>query len=379
MKIFIVTAYFYPIPCPRSFRATELALEFAKRGHEVVVYNATTSIGFDYVKYESENCIKIINLDIMNDRVSDSKSKVIKSKLMLKLFLYIRIVLFYFTSGRLLTMALGLKRKLVFYDECDLLLSIGLPFQIHWAVARIAKKHKIADCYVADYGDPFSKNNSNIKVAKYFQYIEKNSISEFDYISVPTSKVVNDYLWLKDKSKIKVIPQGFDLSNIELNKYIPNEVPVFGYAGLFYSDIRNPKSFFEYLCGLDVDFVFIIYTNINNADSFSCIEPYIDRLGSKLVINDLVGRNELIYQFSSIDFIININNTTKNQIPSKLIDYALTKRPIFSLDQVHFNVKVFELFMVGNYSGKEDIDISENDIVCVVDKYLDLHKSKISN
>lgn len=40
LRIVIVTAYYYPLNVPRAFRATELAHEFARRGHQVTVINA---------------------------------------------------------------------------------------------------------------------------------------------------------------------------------------------------------------------------------------------------------------------------------------------------------------------------------------------------
>ena len=39
MNIVIIAPYYYPIPVPRAFRATELAQEFVRRGHNVTVYN----------------------------------------------------------------------------------------------------------------------------------------------------------------------------------------------------------------------------------------------------------------------------------------------------------------------------------------------------
>ena len=66
---------------------------------------------------------------------------------------------------------------------------------------------------------------------------------------------MSSYLWLKEEKSIKVIPQGFNFDDIRLAEYQRNPIPTFGYAGLFYSDIRNPKNLFEFLCSLDFDFV----------------------------------------------------------------------------------------------------------------------------
>ena len=41
---------------------------------------------------------------------------------------------------------------------------------------------------------------------------------------------------------------------------------------------------------------------------------------------------------SKMDFLINLENLNKEQSPSKLIDYAISKRPIFSFNQNNFNI-----------------------------------------
>lgn len=370
MKIVIVTAYYEPIPVPRAFRATELAKEFVRRGHDVTVFNTTSVMREDgQVMVGQSAGVNLVDLDIIRYIQTDSVCGTVKGKLFVKLKTFIREVLFYFTTNTWLKILFGLEQKLKFDGKYDLLISIGLPFTVHWAVSRKIDGHNIAQCYIADYGDPFSRYNQSIKVAKYFQWIEKKVIRKFDYISVPTELAVASYLWLKDKSAIKVIPQGFNFSEVKQAIYQENKIPTFGYAGLFYSDIRNPCDFFEFLCCLDFDFHFIIYTNLGAMDSYSCIEPYIQRLGSKLKLNNNIPRLELIHRLSKMDFIINVSNNTTNQIPSKLVDYTLSGRPIFSFSQDNFDSGKFIRFCRHNYEGEDKIDISGYDIQHVADEY----------
>lgn len=82
--------------------------------------------------------------------------------------------MFYISTNKWFYLYLKVKNLLTFEQKYDLLISIGLPFAIHWAVAHKIAGRNIADCYVADYGDPFSKFNIATKVAPYFQFIEKN-------------------------------------------------------------------------------------------------------------------------------------------------------------------------------------------------------------
>ena len=372
MKIAIVTAYYEPIPAPRAFRAAELAREFVRRGYEVSVFNTTSVIRDGVNVSRATGGVKLVNLDIIRMQQDSpkagnrTKEKWYKSEF--------RKYLFYFTTNTWLKILFGLKRKLVFNEQFDLLISIGLPFTVHWGVSSKIKDRQVARCYVADYGDPFSRFNHSIKVAKYFQWIEKRVLRRFDYVTVPTSRAVSSYLWLKEEKSIKVIPQGFNFDDIRLAEYQRNPIPTFGYAGLFYSDIRNPKNLFEFLCSLDFDFRFVIYTNLSSADSYSCLEPYVRKLGAKLELRHSIPRLDLIYCLSSMDFIVNVNNASENQIPSKLVDYKLSGRPIFSLSQNNFDSQKFVRFCAHEFTGEEKIDISGFDIRNVASQFEELVK-----
>lgn len=379
MKVVIVTAYYAPMNVPRAFRATELSREFARRGHHVTVINATTLVNCcgEYLVEKDVDRISLINLGILKLRNGQQNDfKFVKYS---RWDDWVKKKLFYFTTNSWLYLYWKLKKYLIFSEKYDLLISVGLPFAIHWGVADKIKRLNIADCYIADYGDPFSKYNHAITVAKYFQWIEKRCIDKFDFISVPTDKAVDSYLWLKPIEQIKVIPQGFDFKEVRCGEYLKNQVPTFAFAGLFYSDIRNPHILFDYLCGCKADFRFIIYTNTSVADSFLCIEPYIKRLGNKLELRNIIPRIDLIYELSKMDFIINMNNATSNQVPSKLIDYSLSKRSVFSFSQNGFDIERFTRFLSSQYDNNDAIDISVFNIIRIVDQYEQVYKSKIES
>ena len=50
MNVVIISSFFYPVIQPRSFRATELAKEFARKGNRVSIITMNTVEGFDYEK-----------------------------------------------------------------------------------------------------------------------------------------------------------------------------------------------------------------------------------------------------------------------------------------------------------------------------------------
>ena len=369
-KIAIVTASFAPISTPRANRATELAKEFAKQGCLVTVYNCTSVV--DGTFNINEN-IRVVDLNIRKASIMKSSTKNnVTYTILDKGIILIRKLVYYFFLGSWLLYLLGLKKKLRFDDKYDLLISIGLPFTIHWGASLRIHGHNIARCYVADYGDPFSRGNDNLKCAKYFQWIEKKVIDKFDYITIPTYNAIDSYTWLKSSDCIKVIPQGFNFSEVKTLDYVPNKIPTFIYAGIFYSDIRNPKNLFDCLLKLDFDFCFIIYTVKGLQDSYSFIKPYIDKLGSKLVIYDSIPRLALIEKLSVADFLINMSNTSANQIPSKLIDYALSHRPIYSCTPNSIDLDKLISFCKGDYTGSENINLRDYDITTIVNSFFSL-------
>jgi hypothetical protein len=84
-------------------------------------------------------------------------------------------------------------------------------------------------------------------------------------------------------------------------------------------------------------------------------------------------RTELLYQLSQCHFLINISNTTTTQLPSKLIDYGITKRPVYSFDKQSFKPQVFDAFMHSDYTHAMILDTRPYNIEVVTKQFLDLH------
>jgi len=227
---------------------------------------------------------------------------------------------------------------------------------------------------VAYYGDPLYKNPA-LPACPLYYWIDRFIASRFDYISIPTDKALSVYTTFKDKEHIKVIPQGFDFSEISKADYQKNTVPTFAYAGTFYEDIRNPTDLLENLYKLyqkGVDFKFVIYTKTTNSNNMKLLNKYIKLLGDKLVIHNMIPREEAIYELSKMDFLINLENLSESQAPSKLIDYGLTGRPIYSFDQLNFSVEILMKFFNTDYSLAISVDLEQFDIRNVASQFLRL-------
>lgn len=338
MKIVIVSLYFYPKLGPRPHRTTELAKEFARRGHEVVVYALLGD--YDYSEYSQKTGIRFESLGKPKLGLADSKTK---SNIFHKTFTkFIGKKYFAFPQIELMGMvAKALKKE----GEIDYLISIAIPHSIHWGIARYMKKASSQiNFWVADCGDPFMGNPFH-KPPFYFERLERDWCELCNYISIPVKEAKNAY-YPEYRNKIKVIPQGFDF-NTNITNYKPNKIPTFAYSGAVYKYLRDPSAFLEFLSNQNYDFKFIVFTRTTRH-----FEAYFEKLKDKLEIRDYVNRDKLLVELSKMDFLINIENKSNVQVPSKLIDYALTQRPILNITSEFKESATFNQFVFGDYSNQ---------------------------
>ncbi|MDZ7693145.1 MAG: hypothetical protein U5K69_18830 [Balneolaceae bacterium] len=57
-----------------------------------------------------------------------------------------------------------------------------------------------------------------------------------------------------------------------------------------------------------------------------------------------------------MDFLVNFENSTSIQMPSKLIDYYLTGRPVLSVPSQNIDKETVNNFLNGNYSNKVEFN-----------------------
>ena len=208
-KILIVTRSFYPTNSPRSFRASELAKEFARQGHEVTVL---TSKKEEHLDYELKHHLKIKDLGTPRWKLitlKGSKISVLAKRAInrfLKLF-------FEFPDFEYVSLV---KKALKEESGYDLLISIAVPYPIHWGVAKSRnEKHPIAKTWVADCGDPYMfAEFDTFKKMFYFKYLEKGFSRKADYITIPRVEMIGNF-YEEFHNKIHPIPQGFRFEDVE--------------------------------------------------------------------------------------------------------------------------------------------------------------------
>jgi hypothetical protein len=373
MKIIILTGHFFPEIHPRAFRSFELAQEFSRRGHDVTVICLRKYQLFSIEEFNNNHSFSIITIPFffikLLNNYSESNSKNILKK--------IKFFLEYFFGGKLLLNSFKLFFKLKKNIDADLFITLSTPFFIHlgtsFYIRLKRKKNKKKTIFFADCGDPYSNSNQFPKPF-YFKFVEKFALKPFDNIFVPSILSISAYDKIVDLNKIKIIPQGFKIKDYTYN-YKKQDLIKFSYAGVFYWDIRNPINLLNKLNETSVNFKFVIF--LRNYDQYfinNILSKYPDSFKSKVEINYGFSREELLIELSKMDFLINISNTTLTQVPSKLIDYAISGRPILEISPSDKFLNNLDDFIEGDYSGQVKINLDQYDIENLCDEILLLHQ-----
>lgn len=364
-KILIVSRSFYPEISPRAFRTTELVKELARQGHDVTLY----TIKDDKLHPEFEQTHKVVikNLGVIRYRLFLTKARNRFLSLLGRIINRVLLMLFEYPDIELYRMVV---RSLKHEKGYDLLISVAVPFPVHWGVAKcVSANRSLAATWVADCGDPYMGNtNDSFRKLFYFSYVEKWFCRIADYITIPKIEMKATY-YPEFHDKIREIPQGFDFGEIKLSeKKFAAGYPSFAFAGSFIKVVRDPAALLEFLSKLNQPFRFVVYTR-----DVEYLAPYRDKLGDKLVVRDYIPRLDLIAELSEMDFLINIAYDPVKQSPSKLIDYALTARPILSLASNEVDETVFKNFLQGDYTGQFVVgNIQKYNIQNVARQFLEL-------
>lgn len=338
-KILLVSSAFYPEISPRSFRATELAKEFYRQGHRVTVISKFRD--YDYSDFLREYSLTFkMWKKPMFPKFPDFKQKHFNflSNGILRVFS----ILFEYPAIEEMFLV---KKILMNENRFDLMISFAVPYPVHWGTAWArSEKHRIADIWVADCGDPYMGDVlDSFRKLFYFKYLEKWFCRKADCISIPVESARAGY-YSEFHRKIKIIPQGFDfdLNKNDSETYL-NEIPTFAYAGGFLKGIRDPRLLMEYLLVLELPFRFLVFTK--NAE---ILGEYKIKLKDKLIMSGYIPRNELMKVLSKVDFLINFDNNTTLNSPSKLIDYAIINKPVLNIIK-EFNGEDLLSFFKGDY------------------------------
>lgn len=366
MNILIVSGSYYPDKSPRSFRTTELARELVRQGHLVNVFIPQNAIDAAEEKERYDVSIHFLKAKKWKTFSTNGFGQ--------GFFRRVSRVLELLFEYPAIETTLRVFESLKDLPQYDLLISIAYPHMNHWGCARLFKRNPdFCKCWIADCGDPYMGTTMlNYKHPFYFKYVEKNWCKLADYITVPIEGAIAGY-YEEFRNKIRVIPQGFRMDNIMLAEYTPNEIVTLAYSGGVGLGPRDPRPFIDHLISKKYYFHFVVYTN-----QFAFFDKYKNQ--DCVELREYIPREQLLFELSTMDFLVNLDNGTERQMPSKLIDYAITGRPILNVKSSDLDTRVIDKFMMRDYSERMKVQPKEEyNIVKVVERFINLANQKLQN
>lgn len=366
---------------PRSFRATELAREMARQGHAVTVITPRNQSVHPLFEIENMLTIKDLGHPVWKasgsqvDRGSsaggslgDTPERGRKRPSSTAARNHRPAWIHFLARGiaRILELYLEypdihymfmVRKALLQESGYDLLISIAVPYPVHWGVALArTSRRRIATIWAADCGDPYMGNRlDRFRKPPYFAVVEKWFMRKCDFISITRKEFKVNY-YPEFHARMVEIPQGFRFGEVKPpSGSCRNGIPRFAFAGSFIRDKRDPRQFLAFLTSLDRDFRFILFTR-----SIELVESFVPLLKEKMDLRDYIPREELLPQLAEMDFLVNFGYDPFLQSPSKLIDYALTGRPVLNISADGICPSVVVEFLNGDYTHGFKIPDLEN-------------------
>lgn len=100
------------------------------------------------------------------------------------------------------------------------------------------------------------------------------------------------------------------------------------FVGVFYEDIRNPVPLFELITKTQNENIVL---NIVGGGCEELVEEWAAKYPNKIIRHGYRSLEAAINAMQNADILVNVDNTAKNMLPSKVNDYISTGKPIVNL------------------------------------------------
>ena len=339
-KILIVSHQFTPHVSPRTTRWKLIVEELISLGHQVTVITGTKQdqedkdVNIIYVGNKNSNNIVRNFREKSNNLTNSNLFKRIFYNSLKKIYRFI-VKTFAWPDYSMFWLISIYKNRRKLKLDYDLLITVSLPFSSHIAGYLINKKNNKK--WVMDIGDPFTlkkdaPENNYLLYGALNKYFENKLYSLADKIMFTHNDAMythKEYFKLPDGKVIVANPiSKFDKAIYQKSlNYNYNSLPIkFGYFGIFTKGVRSPINFLETLQKKkNIEFHWYV-----NNDSQS--EIIFNNLESESILHSIVPRKKALnIMAESMHCLLSIGNLNPTQLPSKVIEYISTGKPV-----VHF-------------------------------------------
>lgn len=211
----------------------------------------------------------------------------------------------------------------------DYMFAFSSPFSCN-RLAHELKKAKIVDHWSPIMLDAYVYNKTleskfiNVR-KKITEKVFSNAEKIFMVYGIQQEYLKDNYFPDYYKNTITInIPI---LKNYQFTSHHDNKTPTLIYTGIFYWNIRNPEKMLNILSKID-NINFKVYSQ--NCDD---ILEYYQSLfhHSTLERHGRISHDQCLNEIQNADILISLGNTVTNQMPSKILEYISTGKPI-----IHF-------------------------------------------
>lgn len=356
--LFLVHTY-HPLFDANSLNVRTISQEFIKHGHLVSVidqnYNTTLKMN---EKFEGVNIYRSHDSISKSTLIKLVKAGNIKKCLFLltelvKIKLKVRTKKLSFMDTFFLT---SLLKEVINKKKINLVIPVCYPFKLNYPVMQLKTKNQLACKWIIYMQEPYSTHpqerdkkeisdikkferkaieNSNAVIVTDLVYEEFQRSSMKRYLKkmfiVPYPKIVKPFY--------EAVPD-----DIEINKKFINYV----FLGGLNDNTRNPDYLFKVFYQLQDPNVRLMIIGQNKS---SFLKQYKDLLRDTLVIYDRISHQAAINVLSNSDVLINIGSIADNHLPSKLLEYISTGKPIINFYKIQNDPAI-------SYMSKYDLSLN---------------------
>lgn len=338
-KILLLIYDYIPNPSANTLCLLKLVDGLQREGHRVSVMSVQSELSSP--TYEKKDEIEITRiplfLDICNRRIRAMKEGSFLSRLCLKVFLLVtsRHVLGY-TKCYCGKKAFRCASEIANEQKIDTILSVSFPFSTH-VLAHQLKLANPALRWIAYELDPFTYNYTlSTSQIQNRRTLEREIFSKADCIistlGIPQENMRHNFLQDYAYKTVCLPLPNFDVCRKPLPRNSPfdffdSEHIHLVFTGFFYGALRSPRpllNLFRQLQGSNL--IFHVFGGGCERD-FSEFSEVSDHV----VFHGRCAQSLCEQAIEQADILVNFGNDIPNQVPSKLLDYMSTGKPI-----IHF-------------------------------------------
>ena len=337
-KILIVSHQYLPHQSPRTTRWKMIYDELNNRGHEIIILTGTPQeekkANIIYVGNKNPEGV-VENLRKGSNRSHDSSLLNLGFRL-LKLSYRFLYKTFSWPDYSMFWLISIMRNKKNLNLDYDYIISVSLPFSSHVAAYILNKKNKKK--WIMDIGDPFllkknaRENNHLIYffLNKYFETKFYNLAYKILFTHKESLETHSAYFNIDQKKLIVGKPISTfdeDVYKSTLSYDYLSKPVIFGYFGVLTKGVRSSENVLNYLEQLGE----IKFKWFTNPDSKIEISKHMRQKNNHEFLN-MVSRSEALkIMASSTHCLLSIGNKNVAQLPSKVVEYLSTGKPV-----VHF-------------------------------------------